>query len=329
MNLSVIVPVYNVESYLPACIDSVVPILGSRDEIFLIQGKSTDQSSQLSQYYQEKYPQVQMIYQDGQGLSNARNCGLYAASGDMILFIDSDDFIETVTLQKLLQQLRDLARLPDVVMTDFFRYYEATGKKQQVEQIGQRSLKGLNELPNILKRHTCFWNVWRNIYRREFLIEHKLLFRENTYAEDIDYTTRVFLSNPELWMVNAPFYCYRIGRGGSLMNSTSLSRVKQTVDILEESILKLRGVNTAWSHALVGGFQFEYILNLALIQELSKDRRQEAVILFENYHQVISPTQDQTVRKVAKFIQLFGVPFTAKALAAVKWMKRKRERRVL
>ncbi|MBM6885165.1 glycosyltransferase [Pseudoflavonifractor phocaeensis] len=328
MKLSVIVPVYNVEHYLPACMDSVLPILGNGDELFLIQGQSTDQSSQLSYRYQEEYPQIRILNQNGQGLSNARNCGIYAASGDMILFVDSDDFIETAALQKLLEQLRSLEKLPDVVMTDFFRCYETMEKKQLVVQIGQRSLKGLDKLPSILKGHSCFWNVWRNLYRREFLIKHGLLFRENTYAEDVDYMTRVFLSNPELWMVDAPFYCYRIGRGGSLMNSISFSRVKQTVEILWESIQGLQINNTAWSLALANGFQFEYILNLALIQELPKEQRKEAIALFEDYRQVILPTHDLTVQKVAKFMQLFGVPFTAKILAAAKWMKRKRERRI-
>ena len=268
MKLSVIVPVYNVEHYLPACLNSILPVLENEDELFLIQGKSTDQSRRISLHYQSSYPQIQVLDQNGRGLSNARNCGLHAASGDLILFIDSDDFVETATLQTLLKQLRELERLPDVVMTDFFRCYETIGIKQRMDQIGQRSMKGLDALPAILKGHTCFWNVWRNLYRRDFLVEKQLLFRENTYAEDVDYMTRVFLAKPELWMVDAPFYCYRIGRGGSLMNETSLTRIKQTEEILEESIQRLREVHAIWSQAILSGFQFEYILNLALIQEL-------------------------------------------------------------
>lgn len=328
MKLSVIVPVYNVEHYLPVCLNSILPVLENEDELLLIQGKSTDQSGRISLRYQCEYPQIKVLNQNGQGLSNARNCGLHAAVGNMVLFVDSDDFIETATLQKLLKQLRGRELLPDVVMTDFFRYYESTGIKQQIEQIGQRSIKGLDALPAILKGHTCFWNVWRNLYRREFLIEHELLFRENTYAEDVDYMTRVFLAKPELWMVDAPFYCYRIGRNGSLMNATSLTRVKQTAEILEKSVQRLRGANTAWSQSLVGGFQFEYILNLALIQELPKEQRREAAALFDHYRQVILPTQDRAVCQVAMFMRLFGIPFTAKILASAKWMKRKRERRI-
>ena len=112
------------------------------------------------------------------------------------------------------------------------------------------------------------------------------------------------------------------------MNATSLTRVKQTVEILEESIQRLQATNTVWSQALIGGFQFEYILNLALILELPKARRKEAAALFDHYRQVILPTQDRSVRRVAAFMQLFGVSFTAKILAAAKWMKRKRERRI-
>ena len=327
MKLSVIVPVYNVEHYLPACLNSIFPILENEDEVFLIQGRSADRSRLLSLQYQKEHPQVKVLDQNGRGLSNARNCGLQAAAGDMVLFVDSDDFIETATLQKLLDQLRNLKKLPDVVMTDFFRCYEVRNTRQQVEQIGQRCLEGLDALPSILNRHTCFWNVWRNLYRREFLEEHGLRFWENTYAEDVDYMTRVFLSRPVLWLVNAPFYCYRIGREGSLMNSTSLSRVKQTVEVLQVSIQKLREANTTWSLALAGGLQFEYVLNLALIQELPKEKRREATALFEGYHQVLFPSQDQAVKQITKFLHLFGVPLTSRVLAAAKWIKRKRERR--
>lgn len=111
------------------------------------------------------------------------------------------------------------------------------------------------------------------------------------------------------------------------MNATSLTRVKQTAEVLEKSVQRLHGANTAWSRSLVGGFQFEYILNLALIQELPKEQRREATALFKHYRQVILPTKDRSVRQVATFMQLFGVSFTAKILAAAKWMKRKRERR--
>lgn len=83
MKLSVIVPVYNVEHYLPACLNSILPVLENEDELFLIQGKSTDQSRRISLHYQSSYPQIQVLDQNGRGLSNARNCGLHAASGDL------------------------------------------------------------------------------------------------------------------------------------------------------------------------------------------------------------------------------------------------------
>lgn len=328
MKLSIIVPVYNVEYYLPACMASIFPVLEPADEVLLVQGRSTDQSRQLSLRYQKEHPQVKVLDQDGKGLSNARNCGLKAAAGDMVLFVDSDDFVETAALQTLLHQLRGADQLPDVVMTDFFRCYEAKGTKQRIEQIGPRSLQGLDALPLILNGHTCFWNVWRNLYRREFLEAHELLFWENTYAEDVDYMTRVFLSEPVLWMADAPFYCYRIGRAGSLMNATSLSRVSETEQVLRVSIQKLQKANTSWSRALAGGFQFEYILNLALIQELPKAQRKEAAACFKDYFRVLLPTQDPAVKQIAEVLRLLGVPLVSKMLAAAKWIKRKRERRI-
>ena len=265
MKISVIVPVYNVAEYLSICLNSLIPTLNQEDELLLVQGASVDESREISLHYQAEYAQVVVLEQDGTGLSNARNCGLKAATGGYVLFVDSDDFVETDTLSKFLLSIRRNEHYADVWMTDYYKHFEANETDRLAEQIGSRNVSQVQELAKIIPRHQCFWNVWKNIYRRTFLIENGLFFAENTYAEDIDFMTRLFLAKPRIRTVSLPFYHYRIGRSGSLMNKVTLKRIQDTVSVLENSIHRLRYSGFAWIGPFVAGFQFEYLLNLACI----------------------------------------------------------------
>ena len=329
MKVSVIVPVYNVEAYLGICLNSLLPALNDTDEVLLVQGDSSDKSRDISVQYQGRYPQIKIMEQDGKGLSNARNCGLKAAAGDTVLFIDSDDFVDTNALTNLLAQVRENTQLVDVWLADYYRFFESDGRDRLVCQIGTRTACNLSELTGILSKRQCFWNVWKNVYRREFLIKNGLLFVENTYAEDIDFITRLFLTEPRIQTVDVPFYHYRMDRNGSLMNEVPLARIQDTVAVLENSIEKLRTAGVSWASPIISGFQFEYLLNLALIQEAMPEQRQAAAKAFAAYPETLMLGKDPVIRGTAFCLHLIGVRNMSRLMWIAKQIKRKREHRTL
>ena len=93
INVSVIVPVYNVEKYLEQCLDSIVHQTLKEIEIIVVNDGSTDSSPEIIREYELKYPQVKVIHQKNKGLSGARNSGLKLARGEYIGYVDSDDWI--------------------------------------------------------------------------------------------------------------------------------------------------------------------------------------------------------------------------------------------
>lgn len=102
MFASVIVPVYNVETYLLRCLDSIMDQDFEDYEVIIVDDGSTDGSGKLADQYAEKYPKrIQVIHQKNQGLGGARNTGIEAAQGDYYLFVDSDDTIEPNALSEL------------------------------------------------------------------------------------------------------------------------------------------------------------------------------------------------------------------------------------
>lgn len=101
INISVIVPVYNVAKYLEKCVESIENQTYQDFEIILIDDGSSDGSEIICDELKEKYKNISVIHQSNSGVSSARNKGIDSAKGNYILFIDSDDNIETVMLEKL------------------------------------------------------------------------------------------------------------------------------------------------------------------------------------------------------------------------------------
>ncbi len=104
--ISIIVPVYKVEQYLPRCLDSLLSQTYKNLEIILIDDGSTDNSPSICDAYAGKDSRIRVIHKENGGLSNARNTGLDAAEGELIGFIDSDDYIENDMYEYLLSGMR-------------------------------------------------------------------------------------------------------------------------------------------------------------------------------------------------------------------------------
>ena len=105
--ISVIIPIYNVEKYLEKCIDSVLAQTYRNIEIILVDDGSTDKCADICDSYLKKDSRVKVIHKVNGGLSSARNAGLDIAEGDFISFVDSDDFIEKEMLEKLYEALME------------------------------------------------------------------------------------------------------------------------------------------------------------------------------------------------------------------------------
>ena len=103
--ISVIVPVYNVEEYLPKCLESIINQTYKNLEIILVDDGSTDNSGIICEDYAEKDKRIKVVHQTNLGISAARNAGLDLCSGDYITFVDSDDYIECDEIEVLVDQI--------------------------------------------------------------------------------------------------------------------------------------------------------------------------------------------------------------------------------
>ena len=236
---SIIVPVYNTEKYLPQCVSSVLGQTFRDFELLLIDDESPDGSGALCDSYAEKDPRVRVIHQKNGGLSNARNSGLTAASGEYILFLDSDDYWHRAdALEAIDREFTTTGA--DVVLLKHHTLNVETGELLESsdtltpEMFAERSYgEQLSMCVSTQLYDTCAWN---KAFRRSLMDKKDLFFTEGIIAEDIDWVARLSLAASRISVVAEPVHTYRKGRPGAITTSLKLQNLIDTKGSLERCI---------------------------------------------------------------------------------------------
>lgn len=213
LTFSIIIPVYNVEPYLKECLDSVLGQTCGDFEAVCVNDGSTDGSLSILEDYAARDSRIRVISQPNGGLSAARNTGIDAAQGDYILFLDSDDWLESNTLRTLADGLDG----EDMLCFGGWRGDEV---EQPTHAIFPTGWEYYNRCA--LDRHPFpFVCVVLRCYRRTFLDNNRLRFREGILHEDNHFTPSACLAATKVRVIPDAFYHYRI-RQGSIMTTRSL-----------------------------------------------------------------------------------------------------------
>lgn len=227
MKLSYVVPIYNVEKYLGQCVDSILAQSFDDYEIILVDDASPDSCPRICDEYEKNFPNiVRVIHQQNKGLAGARNSGLDKALGDYIYFFDSDDFFVADGIEKIYRSA--VENDADIVHSSYISYVEKDEKSEVVRSpIRTGDVLNHAEMQKIVcrnstERTTIF--VWRNLYKRSFLIENNLKFNESLrMIEDSPFNTKAFLTAERFVCIDNPIYAYRI-------REDSLQRKKYVAD---------------------------------------------------------------------------------------------------
>ena len=223
--VSVIIPVYNVASYLREALDSVIHQTYTNLEIIIIDDGSTDGSGRICDEYAGKDCRIRLIHQENMGLSAARNAGLDIMTGDVIAFLDSDDaycpeYIE-IMLAAMNRENADIAACRIIV-------YETVGKMNETGD-GKTSLRiqqGKYDRINALRAladKKINQGIWNKIYRKELWKD--IRFPEGYVYEDIAVTYQLINLCQKVYILDRPLYMYR-RRAGSISDIKSSKNIK-------------------------------------------------------------------------------------------------------
>ena len=233
--VSIIIPVFNSESYIAQCIESVIAVT-LRKEIIVINDGSTDQSLEIIQQYADQCAEIIVIDQNNQGQAAARNSGIKIAKGSYLAFVDSDDFIDAESFEKLVHQASK-GKL-DVLYGNGFISKNGLDKSiRRNPSIEIPVTHGPSFMTKMIHHKNYNPLFWLAIYDRSFLINYNIYFDPSLrISEDGVFTLKVLLNANSCAYTNISFYSYQI-RSDSLSNKSLQGKdILMANEVLKRSI---------------------------------------------------------------------------------------------
>lgn len=226
--VSIIIPIYNVENYLEQCIISVVHQTYKNLEIILVNDGSPDNSFEICKQWKRKDSRIKLINKDNGGLSDARNCGLRVASGELVLFVDSDDWISINMVENMVNKM--IQNDVDLVVCDFIRAFPDGFMEKNNKQDFPPKVVSVEEFLKLVLEDKVLTNhAWRRLYKKKYI--PKDVFPKNRNFEDIFSTPKFVENMSKVLIVNDAYYFYRVN-DSSIVNNLNYKNVKDHFDAI-------------------------------------------------------------------------------------------------
>lgn len=218
-DISIIVPIYNVEKYLSCCIDSLINQTKKELEFILVNDGSTDNSENVIKKYKDK--RIRYFKNENQGIGKTRNFGIQKSTGKYLMFIDSDDYLSLNACEILYNSVskNDL----DVAICD---YYKVVNGKKTEEKFIDFDITTLKDRPNLINEINL--SPWNKIYKTSLIKDKNIKFVENLKYEDAPFVIDCLKQAKKIGKVNKFLNYYVIHE-----NSETTVRDKRVFDILE------------------------------------------------------------------------------------------------
>lgn len=217
--ISIIIPVYNTEEYIPQCLDSIINQEFKDIEVICVNDGSTDSSKEILDFYAAKDKRIKVIHQENQGVSAARNNGIEAARGEYIMFADADDWLEPNIFEELYRKIS--CDNSDILI---FSHYNVFSKKKKAYDLSKDckcNIVNYDNLDDLLEKVLYIPAVcWNKVCATSYLKNNNLKFDTNySLSEDNLFWYDILSKYPKISIINRNYYNYRNIRSGSSMEN--------------------------------------------------------------------------------------------------------------
>lgn len=249
IDISIIISIYNIESYIKRCVDSVLNQTFKGIEILLIDDGSDDGSAEICDYYASTYDFIKAFHLQNGGPSLARNYGIKNAKGKYICFFDGDDFISKTYLEILYNNMNK--NNLDILVSNFVIYPKMEISKHFF--VPNKVLTGKELINSNSKIHTNndLIACWRMIYRTEFIKRNNLIFNGKIfYGEDTEFNIRAMALADRAMAISEVGYYYETSRNMSLMRASK--KLMYDVSLVEQYKMRknIYGLNKQYDRDL-------------------------------------------------------------------------------
>lgn len=258
--ISVIIPVYKVEKELDRCVSSVQQQTYSNIEIVLVDDGSPDRCPQMCDEYAVSDKRIRVIHKKNGGLSDARNTGLSQATGEYILYVDSDDYLESDACERLVELMKDgidfvagackKIKGDDIVIER--RDKVKSGRVYDAKDFYIQSIKG-----NDLYPYACI-----NLYRKKFLTDNNLYFKMGYLFEDTQLLPDIMMKAKKVVYLDYPYYNYILRNDSITGNNDEQYKREMIVRVYSEWMNKISEMqDEKLRRYMKGALVFQYLWN--------------------------------------------------------------------
>lgn len=279
--ISIIIPVYNVEKYIKKCLDSVLNQFNSKIQIIIINDGSTDNSHKIIEKYLEKHKNILYIIQENQGLSMARNNGLKYVQGKYVMFLDSDDYIEEDSIQGLYKHVTN--KDSDIAIFGYRKVYDAyenigyskLNTNFDDEKIYNGKIVAKNMLTGYIDGYCC-----NKIFSYDYIVKNKFKFKPGVYFEDFFPVFKQVYKSEKIGFYNKVIYNYR-QREESISNSKNKKLLDDFKANVKDVLNYIEVNNIVFPEECIQSYKIQgFNFMVTIFYELNKDNKN----LYKNFY---------------------------------------------
>ncbi len=259
--ISILLPCYNVEKYLPQCLDSVLAQTFSDFELVCINDGSTDKTGEILTCYAKKDSRIKIITQENKGLSFSRNISIDIAIGKYLWFVDGDDFMEIDAVENIVDYINKNKDI-DIVLFDA-NYIKKSGEIVTSKFLNKRYLPNKNPFNPLMVSGKLYKITspvtWTKVFKKSFIETSNLRFQNLSSCTDIFFTRMALILTKQIGYINKVLYNYRIESDGSI-TSQKTKRAPNIIKALK--LLKESLENSNKYNAYKKTFEYDVISNI-------------------------------------------------------------------
>lgn len=326
MKISFILPVYKVEAYLRECVNSIIRQTYKDIEIILVDDGSPDGCPAICDQLATEDNRIKVLHKPNGGLSDARNAGLKIATGDYIVFMDSDDlWLGDDSLDKMVSHINHYPGCSFYGFNCQYYYPDSNTYTKWVQYSDEvlSPISGSSAMVSLVKSGTFPMSACLKVIDRQWLIDNKITFKVGQIAEDIPWFIDLLDKSDKCMFVNDYIYAYRQNVAGSITASSGERAFNNVLDIVktELALTDKRSFTTEAIDALYSFLAYEVSILMATVNGLPKDTQSDARVEIKNLCWLLRYTQNPKVRMVSSVYNIFGYAITERVLSLYNWYR--------